>query len=73
MREKIETLWKNFFIRKFAVQKELFWKVCFFYPTTHTCRPCSSEYTSPTMPSLLAQADMIHILLLEKVWGPYLL
>ena len=73
MREKIETLWTNFFIRKFAVQKELFWKVCFFNPTTHTCTPCSSEYTSPTMPVLLEQALLIHILLFEKVWCPYLL
>ena len=63
MREKIDEifLFENLLFRKSYFEKYV------FYPTTHTCRPCSSEYTSPTMPSLLAQAALIHILLLEKV------
>ena len=53
MLEKIETQRRIFFER-----------YVFFCPTTHTCRPCSSGYTSPAMRILLAQAVLIHILLL---------
>ena len=61
------SLKKFFLFENLLFSKSYFEKYVFFYPVTHTCRPCSSEYTSPTMPMLLAQAVLIHILLLEKV------
>ena len=72
--------WKNrnslkkfFLFENLLFRKSYFEKYVFFTLPPILVDPVALSTLHPRCPVLLAQADMIHILLLEKVWGPYLL